>query len=500
MAPKQIYQDDQALDKLLDNLLQTGQDDNSATSAHLSSHSENHFSQSNMEDKLAEASAFLQESRICSGLPALNEDDGNISEVLSHALNAIIHLCKCCKANANLRKEAECSVHVANEELLRIKRLNEMKKEKILRMDAKISMMKKQMSDAEKERKRIVSDLMAECADLKTKCAKSTYRVNHLSLDVKKREREYSLLQKKVQALMTNTKRLSIEPQIVAIVSNNATRQPVISREKSLEREEKEYQDLVGLSEDQCMNEVIVENRALRDLLRAVQEELDDLLISNPSFLHDSKTPGRISSTEQSPTGTEKTAGIKSDTSSRSCEVSLVAHGTPENIKEDTIDNETLKSSLLPSRRSSAGLDKEEDRRVPPPCDDVSRGEENVRHCVEEPKTPVELKHNPVSAPNEIGDQSESEMHEACETQCQEEESEVLSNTANAEVGTPVTGSPERNGAVLSNLTPALSAEQMNMPFEMIRENLERSLDQKFELLRRVVQQVNNKSPNVANA
>ncbi|KAI0558078.1 cingulin isoform X1 [Gracilaria domingensis] len=465
----------------------------------LGSYSENQISEPNISEKLAIANGLLQENNICSGLPSLQGDGSNASDVLSYTLTAIIHLCKCCKANSNLRNEAERSVHAANEELLRVKRLNEVKKEKISRLETKIATMKKQATDAEKEKKRIVAGLTTECNELKIKCARSTYRVNHLSLDVKKREREYSLLQQKVQTLMTNTKRLSIEPQIVAIVANNATKAPCISREESLEREEREYQDLVALSEDQCVNEVIAENRALRDLLLAVQEELDDLLISNPNTRDYSKTPARLPTNEHSPVDSQKAVGLKSDGLPYPEEESLATESTSNDTQNASPLQEDLQLSLQPSRQSSAEIRDQEHEHAEGTLEETTMNEA-FEHCDgETPKTPANLKYD--SEFNEAGGQRRSEGNDSHQASCQEEEFKSPASKADAEVGTPITGSSDRNVMSLNNLTPALSTEQMNLPFDMIRENLERSLDQKFELLRLAMQEVGRTgSPNATKA
>ncbi|CAN8070393.1 unnamed protein product [Agarophyton chilense] len=469
MAPKQFYQDEKVLDQLLDNLLQTGQNENSSVFAPMNDNS-NNFSQSSIHEKLATASGLLEESKICPGLPSLDDNEHNIREVLAYALTAVIQLCKCCNANANLRNEAERSVLVVNEELLRLKRLNEVKKEKILRLDTKIMSMKKQVSDIEKEKNLLVSNLTTECTELKTKCARSAYRVNHLSLEAKKREREYSQLQQRVHSLMAKTKRLSIEPQIVAIAGNNSTKAPCISRDKSLETEEREYQDLVGLSEDNSMNEVIVENKALRDLLRAVQEELDDCLISNPNLIVDPKTPTIKSSKKGITMDGEKVTGARSAEVSSSENVCSPQRGDQTSIQkndqEDALDGQAYKQTT---------------------------GDEHRKYTsAKEPKTPTEATYCP--SPIDMRENSGLKI-DANQIQHQQKNSISPTLVADAEVGTPVTGSPVRSGTLLSNLAPALSAEQMNLPFDMIRENLERSFDQKFELLRLAVLQVGSKSP-----
>ncbi|PXF43322.1 hypothetical protein BWQ96_06961 [Gracilariopsis chorda] len=483
MAPRQLYRDEKALGSLLDNLLQTGQSNGSGPLGVniTESHAEQHITGATIKDEIATANTFLAESKLCSLLPSLENGDNNIREVLASALTAIVRLSKCCKANMKLRSEAEHSVLTAHVEIDRVKKLHEAAQAKTNRLESQNVSLRNAASESDQKNKRVVRKLTTDCTDLKTKCANSNYRVNHLTLEVKKREREYTQLQQRVHSLMTHSKRLSIEPQIVATVANDIGNHP-ISRGRSLQKEEKAYEESTELSENQFRDEVMSENQAFRDLLRAIQEELDDLLVSNSGAFHEPKRPtSGLTELRQENETIKENGSAKSPNSTNGTDAS----GSPSENEEDSLSHLRQDSgsrecspnshalTTFPEAKSELGSceEKPEMEEATQPVLPSSNDRENA-----EPRPP----------PNAMQSTTESDSCDRTTYEIAKSVTNVESDFEDCKKGTDP-GHPESHEDVLSGVTPALTVEQMNLPFEMIRADLEQSLKQKFGRLRDVV-------------
>lgn len=279
MAPKDIYQDDGALSKFLDGLIDSA-NEGQATGVTVASE----FSPSNLNmsftpdrlrDGVAVANDMLREGGQCPPLPALTENNENAVDVLTAAVSAIVRLSRCCKANANLRVEAEQRTQSTQAEADRLSRTLQITKDKVEKKESALVGVRNKLTEVESKNKRRVRQLITENSSLKARLAAAEGQVNQLNLEAKKRGRQYTHLQQRVHALMSTSKKLSIEPAITRGEGNKLK----LHRKRSTDEqnEDDDPADNAELDIDPA-SVLLSENDAFRRLLHSIQLEMDDVI------------------------------------------------------------------------------------------------------------------------------------------------------------------------------------------------------------------------------
>lgn len=287
MAPKDIYQDDGALSKFLDGLIDSAHEDNNRDVRGTREFSPITLNMSFAPEQLHEgiplANDMLREGGQCAPLPNLTENNENAVDVLAAAVSAIVRLSRCCKANANLRVEAERRTQATQAEVDRLSRTLQVTKDKIERKESALMGVRNKLAEVETKNKRRIRQLSTENNSIKARLAGAEGQVNQLNLEAKKRERQYTQLQQRVHALMSASKKLSIEPVITKGEGNKLK----FGRMRGTEKEcmDDKSADNPELETD-LASVILAENSTFRRLLHSIQLELDDLISRYRSAFH----------------------------------------------------------------------------------------------------------------------------------------------------------------------------------------------------------------------
>lgn len=413
MAPKDVYRDDAALTKLLDNLITSAQEDASeATTASDLTRSpvDVVITHKNLAEGLIMANSQLQNTEICTPLPDLGERNANLDTVLAAALTAIIRLARCCQANVNLRAAAEGDTRTVKASNDQLSNRLETSQARLAKRDVQVCALQNATEEATVRHKRSFQRLQLEISELKGRLVSAGHRENHQNLEARKRERDYTQLQQRVLTLMASTKRVSIEPTVTTTGRGCSS---VLKKEVSVHSSEGDWNQLAEDSAKEASNQLEAENDVLRSLLLAVQEELDELLVKNP--------------------------GLFPVTDIEEEDEHLSFDAKPH---DDTLDNSTTEED---------GLEDEEGT--------------HLKYGVDCQQTDI----------------LEGQLDSSCEKWAEEKENQSQDGNIKQQAGKD-NGKSRMTG--LDGVLPAPSAEQMSLPFDMIREEFEEALQQKFSLVR----------------
>lgn len=302
MAPKDVYQDDDRLTSFLDGLIASANEENSSKRNPVVNLSSNQadtiFTARHLHEGIHATNDVLSEGGQCVPLPTLTADKDNIADVLASALTAIVRLSRCCKANANLRIDAERTKQATQAHVAELSRLLRTSKDNAEKKAFVLASMRSTLSETETKHKNRVRKLTAECAGLKARLANAAHRENHLVMEAGQRERQLGMLQKRVHSLMANSKKLSIEP----VVTSSMGRLPRAKYEAFGDGSEDDL-DFDEVAENGALGMVLEENYVMRGAVRAVHGELDDFFVQYPkafSFLYPSEGAGDEDKDEKS--------------------------------------------------------------------------------------------------------------------------------------------------------------------------------------------------------
>lgn len=205
---------------------------------------------------IATANEYLSAGNICKPIP-----QGDGEDALASALTAVIRLSRCCQANVNLREQADkraSDIQRSNEQLS--KKLSAAK-ERLSQKQTALKSLQTTAQQAESKHQRAITRLQNENTDLKQRLTNASHREHHLSQQARRHQKDYGHLQSRVHAIIrANT--LSFEPTITLVGHRN---------DEDTEEELDEEEDARILLD--------AENDKWRLLLRAVMEEIDDVLI-----------------------------------------------------------------------------------------------------------------------------------------------------------------------------------------------------------------------------
>jgi len=282
MPPANIYNDDAALFAFLDDQIAEA-DENPIRRKNTPHTPTDTFSTRELREGLSAANSLLEEGSICKPLPGINSQRDNVPDILAAALTAIVRLSKCCRTNVNLRNDAEGQLRALEARNDGMAGTVEGLKARITRKDTQLAALQNKLAELEGKHKRQVRKLNAESTDLKNRLTGAGHRENHYVLEASKREKQYAHLQQRVHALLSSTKKLSLNPQITVASefrSGDVRTHPM----QTAEDVEAAYVPMMEEADDSRIAELTGENDEFRNLLRAIQEELDDLLVQHPSL------------------------------------------------------------------------------------------------------------------------------------------------------------------------------------------------------------------------
>lgn len=467
MAPKDVYQDEERLTKLLDKLIGSAHNDTFDTSdvADLTkTHVDINFSPRNVREGINTANTFLEQTSICDTLPPLSGDAANVNDVLAAAVTAIVRLSRCCKASHKLRLEAEKSARDAHTTIAKTQRMLEAAKDKLRKRESQLGALQNSMTESESKQKRHLRKVTAECNDVKNRLANAANRENHLSLEAKKREKDFSHLQQRVHTLMSSAKRLSIQPQITLTGALRREPSPRLTREESIESDNHAYAALTQGKENSKAAVILEENDTFRNLLRAIQEEFDDLLLANASLFQERVADAGGEYCEDGNQNDEDIA----DTTLGSLPEDIKPE-TPYTGVENTDSEQTVKlKEIVPGEDEDLDL-----------TDGAPAKESELQMEVgSSERTSGELTPLATCARDSSNSDSTNEVENATAIP-HDSDDDDFTDTAD--------GTGDFQKLTLEGVMPAPSVEQMKLPFEMIREHFEVSLEQKFNMIRQAL-------------
>lgn len=287
MAPKDVYQDDSTLSTFLDALIDPSNQENDPARVRSAEcppvSGKISVSKRHLREGISTANELLRESGQCNPLPILSDDGENVADVLSAALASILRLSRCCKANANLRVEAERATQASHDQIDQLSRLLRVTKEKLEKKESSLTAMRNTLADAEAKHRSRIRQLTTERSSLKSSLTSAAHRENQLSMEATQRERQFSMLQKRVHTLMASSKKLSIEPVVTSSMSKGQ-----LSRGRYAA-----FADGASASggsdcgdgddeENGPLALALEENYLMRGAVRAVHAELDDFFAQYP--------------------------------------------------------------------------------------------------------------------------------------------------------------------------------------------------------------------------
>lgn len=427
MAPRDICDDDVQLTSFLDDLIDsTNKEKYEAPNATevILTNIESNFTTSNIAEGILATRVLLRDGGINVEIPELESEKKNERQVIAAILTAAVRLARCCKANVNLRSEAEQRLQVSNEKYQQIAQTLSATKENLKRRESQIAGLQNARKDSDLKHKKELRRLNTENADLRARLTNASHRENHLTLETKRKEREYTQLQQRVHSLMGSVNKVNIVPSVTSgTESNTITRRPrPLPGFKNNIR--KQYQSFNNESISTQVTRLEKDIFSYRDLLLAIQGELDDLIqhgVSAKTVLSTEEEHAQYEN--QNDNNNNQTSNDVGEDSFRQENTSCSTEDTSEH-GDDGDDNEQLeKPALGPSLKvSDAQLE--------------GTGEKEFHQP------------NPNSSNVDESDEGQEHLQEEMEQ------------------------------------TPSISAEQMSLPFSTFGSNLEESLEQKFMTLR----------------
>lgn len=426
MAPRDICDDDLKLTSFLDDLIDSTNEERyetpSATEVILTN-IESNFAPSNIAEGILATRVLLRDGGIKVEIPDLEPEKKNERQVIAAILTATVRLARCCKANVNLRCEAEQRVQASNEKYQQVTQTLNATKENLKRREFQVAGLQNTRKDSELKHKKEIRRLNMENADLKTRLTNAGHRENHLALETKRKEREYTQLQQRVHSLMGSVNKVNIVPSVTSGTERNMTTRrprPLPGMKKNIK---KQYKSFTNESISTQVSRLEREIFSYRDLLIAIQGELDDLIQHG--------VPIRTSVHAQRDDAQREDLNVSNN---------QTADGVVENAQ-------AMQSS---SCSSEDATEDDNDRDDSEHLEDLASG----------PSLEV----------------SDTHLEETSEEDVQQ------SNTDSSSVDGDDEGHERLEDEM--ELTPSVSAEQMSLPFSTFGSDLEASLEQKFMALR----------------
>lgn len=285
------YADDESINNLLDGLIASAKDAQTGAPTESDATTSNQdvtFTPETLYEGVEAVNTLFQNSEITPLLPTLNpnqdeqDEQEQIPYILAKALTALVKLTRANAANTVLRRQSELSSQELRSEIERLQARLEYEKSRADTQADLAAGAKRQAKATIKCREDIQKRQTVESTELKAKLASAYNRDKVLTLEAKRREKECALLKHRVHTIMKTSRGASILP-IVTLPDRSDDRPRAHTKPDA----RIDAQVLADRKATEVKNGRLrvceSENERFRDLLRAVQEELDELLLLRPS-------------------------------------------------------------------------------------------------------------------------------------------------------------------------------------------------------------------------
>lgn len=440
MAPPAPFQDDDALADMLDSLIENAKSDpllNDFTDpdpASIADSSSPNPSLSALVESVEATNDHLLKAGLPTTLPIPSARENNIPVVLAASLSALSHLAQSYVANVSLRQRAESSVHVAHAENERL--LSALSKSRDI-ADARANaeaVAKRAAAAAEHRHEQAARANSLQVSELRSRLVSAGVKEKALLSEARKRDKELALLRHRVHAIIAASSNVPILPVVTVAAATAAaetrgrrrrartaaTAQPVAASKPADALSHQYAREIDESAEMARAAKTLVleaENERFRDLLLAVHEELDDLLVIHKAKVDDHELAADIDADVENRIAETSSRLVNRD-------VDAVLQENTDHLYIDASEDENSDKSLKQHMKQVG------DDECPPSGPDVPNGT-----------------HGPYEDDKSL---------------------KTVSHFGDEQPAPPITP----------------SADQMRLPFEMIREEFEEALEQKFRLIR----------------
>lgn len=267
-------EDDAELNDLLDNLITSAQGsvDVTQVDATTSIHDQT-FTPDTIPEAIESCNILLHSNNL-PRLPRFDQQDER--KTLALSLSLLVRVLRANSANVQLRQEAEKALEHTENLLQTSRQTAQGLKQKLETSKDNNASMKKRHEAAKRELEAKMKKQVMEVSQLRSKLQSSISNEKSAVQDVQQKKKELALLRQRTHSLIAKSG-TPITPRITPTsisVTNSRTANLKSSSSSVIAKERSE-----ALIND-CNSIDRTENEQFRELLRAVQEELDDLIVS----------------------------------------------------------------------------------------------------------------------------------------------------------------------------------------------------------------------------
>lgn len=397
MAPNITYDDDDAINALLDNLIASGAPETDPTVVDAATAQQNlTYTSDTLHEGVKAVNSLLHNLSLATPLPALDASSQNAPTVLAAALTTLVRLARGANANRTLRAQAENAARATGLEVERLQTSLSAARERAETSAGVAASARREAADSRRAADAAARRATADANDARAKLAAAAHREKLLVMEARRRDKEYAQLQRRVHVVAEAAHGREFI-QTVTVSRGNAVERVRAAMSSATDDVTQSFEEISLSAEGDSVDIIVSENERFRELLRAVQEELDDIIIiHNGNVRQKSEWRGEYPEDEGALTADGTIGGEE--------EGDLASSKTTEPVQNSVIGSEYIE------------------------------GDANTFS-----------------------------------------ESENGTNQAKA-------GSESESG--LEGVSPAPTEEQMRLPFEVIREDFEESLEKKFRMVR----------------
>lgn len=273
------YADDDSVNGLLDKLITNAQSASNVVDADpINSQQDVMFDATTVVEGLDAVNNILTRTGFSSPLPALSDDSSNTKTVLAAAISTLIRLSRANAANIKLRQQAETLSRDTCNRLEQLRNELSSTRQKTETLAASAARAQQQAAAAMQALGESEHRHGQEVSELRGNIQKYSAKERQLLKEAKRREGEFAKLRQRVHELIkTSNSNKPLMPRVTfAPTSSSArTRTPVTDKD-NLSR------STAIQNADQARNALqevfAAENDTFRNILRVVQEDMDELL------------------------------------------------------------------------------------------------------------------------------------------------------------------------------------------------------------------------------
>lgn len=277
MSQYPTYEDDTSLNNLLDGLIASAKDGQSALETDATTSQQDvTFTPDSLHEGIEAANALFTTARIQPYIPVLGDETKSncLAVSLAASLTVLVRITRANQANITLRHEAQQLVQDVHKDVERLQeQLMSEKARSEVKADAAATA-RRQMQSVVRSRDDASKRHGIEITELRARLASMQNKEKVFIMDAKRREKESGMLKQRVHSIMKTPRGSSVLPHITLPENGSARNraQPFVDVQAAATRVAEE-------AKNNNARVAGVENEQFRDLLRAVQEELDDLVL-----------------------------------------------------------------------------------------------------------------------------------------------------------------------------------------------------------------------------